>query len=258
MTLRLLSLLALFSAALTASAETVCIACHSSQSGRGGKAVIDWRPSIHAEQGVSCHDCHGGDPSDAVNAMSPSRGFKGVPPEKERATFCGACHVGIGKEFSSSTHGKRVGRGGPTCITCHGSHTIQRVSLDIISESLCGRCHTYRQAALIRDEMGQTERLLRNTETKIDSLRNEGMDTESLTKRLFAARNSYHAIFHELDVQRVKAESVRSREELQQIETSLGRLNQERHQRRIIGAGVVGTLLIAALLLYLLRREIRY
>ena len=61
--------------------ETVCIQCHGAQPGRLGEPVKLWRDSIHAENGISCNDCHGGDPKDLANAMSPARGFLGVPKD---------------------------------------------------------------------------------------------------------------------------------------------------------------------------------
>jgi hypothetical protein len=57
--------------------ETVCIQCHGSLPDRLGEPVKLWRESIHSTNNISCHNCHGGDPADSANAMSPSRGFLG-------------------------------------------------------------------------------------------------------------------------------------------------------------------------------------
>jgi hypothetical protein len=59
--------------------ETVCTQCHGPLPGRLGEPVKLWRSSIHAANSISCHNCHGGDPTDMAMAMSPARGFLGIP-----------------------------------------------------------------------------------------------------------------------------------------------------------------------------------
>ena len=66
-------------AAAAGTEEIVCIQCHTKLPGKYSEPVKLWQGSIHAENGIACDSCHGGDPKDSVNAMKPARGFLGVP-----------------------------------------------------------------------------------------------------------------------------------------------------------------------------------
>ena len=68
----------------------------------------DWRKSWHYQNGVSCQDCHGGDPKDAARSMQPESGFVGVPKPKMVPEFCGKCHLGIKENYLESGHGKAL------------------------------------------------------------------------------------------------------------------------------------------------------
>ncbi len=246
---------AVFLAPLTASAqETVCLDCHGVQTGPGHLPVKPWRTSVHAENGISCHDCHGGDPKDSANAMSPARGFLGAPKETDVPSFCGRCHVGIKGDYLQSAHGKALGHGGPTCVTCHGSHDIQRVTLDLINEKSCSRCHSYERAARMKAAMQETEGLLGQCERQVQRFKGMGIDTDSYEKGLFALRNSYHRLFHDVEVGKVVAESGRIKGELDKINASLDTISTTMQKRKLVGAAVVGLALLAALLCYLLRK----
>jgi len=237
-----------------ATGETVCIQCHTAQTGKGHEPVKPWQGSIHAENGISCHNCHGGDSRDIVNAMNPERGFLGVPKERSIPDFCGHCHIGIKADYLRSAHGRALGKGGPVCITCHGSHDIKKASLDLINEKSCNRCHRYDRARLIRDSMEQTETTLAGLAQRIEAFKGRGVDTAVLEKSLFAQRNHYRSLFHEVDVTKIRAESTRISNDLNTIKGSLDAIEAEHLKRKIIGAFAIGASLLAALLLYLLKK----
>ncbi|AJE03194.1 cytochrome c3 family protein [Geobacter pickeringii] len=237
-----------------AQAVTACLQCHGAQTGRGEAPVPKWQGSVHADNGISCHDCHGGDPKDIVNAMNPARGFLGVPREKAIPAFCGRCHVGIMREYLRSAHGKALGAGGPTCVTCHDSHAVKRATIDLINEASCGRCHPYARAVEIKEAMRQTEGIIGGIEKDLTRLRNEGIDVEASEKSLFSLRNTYRRLFHVVDTARVKRESGTIQQELGKIRLSLTQIDERQRIRKIAGAFVVGSLLLSALLLHLLRR----
>jgi len=234
---------------------TVCLACHGSQTGPGGIPVKPWQGSVHAAGGIGCQDCHGGDPKDAVNAMSPARGFLGVPAEQGIPAFCGRCHVGILEDYLKSAHGRALGKGGPTCVTCHGSHEVQKVTLEIINEKRCSACHTYERAARIKAAMQEVERNLVRIDGEITRLKQEGVDTDAWGKQLFAVRNRYHRLFHNVDVALVRKESAAIRGELDKLDDFLSRTDEERYRRKIAGAFAVGGFLVAALLAHLLAKS---
>jgi nitrate/TMAO reductase-like tetraheme cytochrome c subunit len=241
-------------AAAAGSSDIVCIQCHGKLPGKYGEPVKLWQTSIHAENGIACNSCHGGDPKDAANAMSLARGFLGVPKEKDIPAFCGRCHVGVLKDYLTSLHGKALGRGGPTCVTCHGNHAVIKASLDLINEKNCSRCHSYQQAARIKEVMARTENRIVAIDTAIAGFKQQGIDTDPLEKGLFAVRNSFHSLFHTVDSARVSAEAARLETELLKLSDRLKQLDDKMRQRKLIGAFAVAGALLLALLAHLLRK----
>ena len=96
--------------------DIVCITCHSALPGKYSEPVKLWQGSIHAENGIACNACHGGDPKDAANAMKKERGFLGAPKYNDVPAFCGRCHVGVLKDYLASGHGRALATGGPNCV----------------------------------------------------------------------------------------------------------------------------------------------
>lgn len=236
------------------AAEIVCIQCHSTLPEKYSQPVKLWRGSIHAENGIACNNCHGGDPRDAANAMSPERGFLGAPKEPDIPAFCGRCHVGVMKDYLDSAHGRALASGGPTCVTCHGNHLVLKASLDLINEKSCTRCHTFDRARTIRDAMQATEGMIVATEARINSFKKTGSDTEKLEKELFALRNGFHSLFHNVNVETVKKESTRIQSELNKIQGVLASWDQIGQKRKMAGAVAVSVMLLLALFAHLLRK----
>jgi hypothetical protein len=236
------------------SLEIVCIQCHGAQQGKLGESVKLWRQSIHAEHAIACNHCHGGDPKDAANAMSPSRGFLGTPKEKEIPAFCGKCHIGVMNDYLGSAHGRALGKGGPTCVTCHGSHGVIKASLALINETACSQCHSYERAKIIRSAMEETENRIVAIDKTIGLLKQEGVDTDKLEKTLFVVRNRFHTLFHAVDVEKVRKEAGHIATELKKQEEVLQGIEGERRQRKLYGVAAVVTALLAALFLRLLKK----
>jgi predicted CXXCH cytochrome family protein len=128
--------------------------------------VTAMRDDIHQQRGLSCADCHGGDPGqdDPDLAMNARKGFVAKPAPKDVPRFCGKCHsnaefmktfnpalrVDQEAEYGTSVHGKLVKQGDPrpaTCISCHGVHGIRAVSdtnapvYPTNVAQTCGQCH---------------------------------------------------------------------------------------------------------------------
>lgn len=240
---------------VSAQEEIVCIRCHGGLPGRLGEPVKLWRDSIHAQNGIACNNCHGGDPKDAANAMSPARGFLGAPKEAAIPDFCGRCHVGVKKDYLQSAHGRALGKGGPTCVTCHSNHLVLKASLNIINEKNCGQCHGYERARAIKEAMQQTEDMIVSTSDRIEGFKGEGVETDRLEKGLFSIRNRFHTMFHDVDVEKVKLESAQINGDLTKLAGDLGKIADQRKKRKLAGAAVVGGALLAALILYLLRKS---
>ncbi|HEY6844260.1 MAG TPA: hypothetical protein VI391_08840 [Thermoanaerobaculia bacterium] len=147
---------------------TSCITCHGTE----GK-VKHFAADVHSQVGLSCQDCHGGNPDPKVAedigaAMDPNfkaNPFRGAPKRAEIPEFCGRCHssaeymkrfnpgmrVDQVTEYWTSKHGEQLKKGDPnvaTCIDCHSVHGIKRKSQPDspvypthVAET-CSRCHS--------------------------------------------------------------------------------------------------------------------
>jgi predicted CXXCH cytochrome family protein len=163
-----LSLLLLAVSIEPAEAQTTnsCIECHSRLEGEIGDPARRIKDDVHLSRGLSCNDCHGGDPTqaDKTAAKNPSKGYLGRPRTVDIPAFCGKCHndasfmkkfnpalrVDQEKEYSTSVHGRLLKTGNQkvaTCISCHGVHGIRAIS-DALSSvyplnvaETCAKCH---------------------------------------------------------------------------------------------------------------------
>ena len=106
--------------------------------------TADWASSVHAQGGVTCADCHGGDPrSDQITvAMDPEGGFVGAPDRPASVGLCGSCHADVERmrasglptdqyaKYWSSVHGQRLAGADDTrvaiCTDCHGPTPSRR------------------------------------------------------------------------------------------------------------------------------------
>jgi hypothetical protein len=122
------------------AARNTCVDCHEDLLEQAGA-------DVHRAAGLSCADCHRGDPSaeDQEKAMSPAKGFVGVPRGWAAARLCGTCHADIDRmrvinprlptdqlaQYRTSEHGKLAQKGSlrvATCVSCHGYHGVKPVS----------------------------------------------------------------------------------------------------------------------------------
>lgn len=236
------------------AADTVCIECHGGQSGSLGAPVAEWRTSIHAQNGVSCHDCHGGDPTDFAMAMSPERGFLGAPEYGDVPDFCGRCHVGISAAYQAGAHGQAIESGGAQCVVCHGNHAIQKANLDLINEEACSQCHSYERAALIRLSLVETDTMVAETEHELERLYRLGFAVDDMQGTLFSQRNRFHQIFHGVDVERVRAETAGVQAELGKIGNKIAALDSTLGQRKLWGSVVIALFFLAGVIFLLVRK----
>jgi hypothetical protein len=234
--------------------ETVCIQCHGGMPDKLGAPVNQWRKSIHAENGISCNSCHGGDPKNAADAMNRTRGFLGAPKETDIPAFCGRCHPGVMKDYLASAHGKALGKGGPTCVTCHSNHQVLKASLALINEQSCTRCHSFERAQTIRSAMQQTEGYIVNIDRRITGFKSTGVDTEKMGQALFAVRNRFHTLFHDVNVGRVRSESAQINGELAKLDRDLRAIEDAHAKRKVAGAIAIAVVLVIAALAHFMKK----
>ena len=99
--------LALSAALLTATpifaADTSCIGCHGDEDMFEPllvEIIQDFQEDIHAQAGLSCHDCHGGNPDPelveemdaAMDTGFADNPYRGTPAIADIPEFCGRCH----------------------------------------------------------------------------------------------------------------------------------------------------------------------
>ncbi len=256
----LLLALVLIAGGNTASAkepETVCIQCHGAQSGKLGEPVKLWKGSVHAANGISCHNCHGGDPTDLAMAMSPARGFLGAPKEKSIPDFCGRCHVGVKEDYLANAHGRALGRGGPQCVTCHSNHAVVTATPELINSRDCTRCHDYGRAEEIKSAVVETDRRITELEQALTALHRIGIATQEMSGELFALRNQFHRLFHSVDAEKVRTKTAGFQSELGKIRSRVTAIETELKRRKFWGGAVVALLVVWGMLALLLFKSYR-
>jgi hypothetical protein len=141
-------------AAAQALQPTSCTGCHLDEElwePEEIAVVAGFRDDVHAAVGLSCHDCHGGNPDPALaedylaamdDEFAPNP-YRGPPERSEVPAFCGTCHsdatfmrrfapslrIDQEAEYRTSRHGQLLAQGDTnvaTCIDCHGTHGIRR------------------------------------------------------------------------------------------------------------------------------------
>ena len=136
------ALFCLTGAALGEKKDT-CVSCHESLNASNAATVKGMAQDVHTRYGLSCADCHGGDPTDEdmMGAMDPARGYRGSPTGDQIPEFCGACHADAAtmrrfkprqrvdqlQLYWTSVHGQRHRKGDQKvaqCVSCHGVHGI--------------------------------------------------------------------------------------------------------------------------------------
>lgn len=142
-----------------------CVDCHSALEGELHVTQEQFAQDIHAQKGLTCASCHGGDPSKTdESAMSKAAAFKGKIEHAAVPKLCGSCHSDPGfmrqynpslrtdqlGQYQTSVHGKRLAAGDSkvaVCTDCHGVHDLRPAS-DTRSKvhplniaTTCSRCH---------------------------------------------------------------------------------------------------------------------
>lgn len=241
--------------------DTVCVRCHSSDQMKAGYRQIpdEWRKSWHYQNGVSCHNCHGGDPEDELMAMAPERGFVGVPHDKDIPKFCGKCHIGILQNYLESGHGQSLEKTGfgPNCVTCHGSHGIQKASIDIINETRCTMCHGYERAKTMKAALLVTENRLNGAEKALESLTRRGVYTEDYKKTLFRIQAEFRTLFHSVDVELIKERTDKFAESINELDVTLASSFKELDFRRTYSTFLLLVFLALGIVIALIYKSLR-
>jgi hypothetical protein len=139
------------------AAPVSCLKCHP-------KEAAQFAAAVHAPAGITCVDCHGGNPQDAEATAHGTQNFKKPDNKKAIAEMCAACHSDVRKmnpfglptdqldRYKTSKHGEQLfGQNDQkvaVCTDCHGAHDIlkakspQARTYAANIPATCGRCHS--------------------------------------------------------------------------------------------------------------------
>ncbi len=154
-----------------------CVECHQAFELASPSAPTQvMGHDVHAQRGLSCADCHGGDPTAAEQerAMDPAKGFIGRPARHEIPQFCARCHAEPAymrkynpnlptdqyAKYLTSQHGKRIAQGDPdvaVCTSCHDAHGIRGKhdpQSPVFATNIPGTCATCHTDAALMERHG--------------------------------------------------------------------------------------------------------
>lgn len=142
-----------------------CIDCHQELEDELLAPVEAFKTDIHQQFGLSCVDCHGGNPAEDDVDLAKDKSFKGIPARTDIAEFCASCHsessymrrynpslrVDQLDIYWTSEHGQLFKKGDTrvaVCTDCHGAHGIQAAThpkswtFPWNIPQTCSRCHS--------------------------------------------------------------------------------------------------------------------
>ena len=151
---------------MISNAQDNCFDCHSGWEEGENSPTQKWAYDIHNQAGLTCADCHGGNPAlDDMDEVRASKGYRGVPSVNDIPQFCGRCHsdaaymkkynpalpVDQVAKYVTSRHGVLLKSGDKkvaTCVSCHSVHNISPASTPTSSvyplnlPGVCAQCHS--------------------------------------------------------------------------------------------------------------------
>lgn len=143
-----------------------CLECHKELDETELRAPAEsFSKDVHRQFGLSCQDCHGGNPLQDDVELAKDKSFKGAPQKVKIPEFCGSCHsnseymrrfnpnlrVDQLQLYWTSQHGQLLKKGDTqvaVCTDCHGVHGIQASNFPKSQTfpwnipQTCGRCHS--------------------------------------------------------------------------------------------------------------------
>lgn len=169
--------------------ENRCATCHGEKDLWEGDNLRLFVPleqiteDVHGKNGVTCHDCHGGDPNtlnfqqahaaEVDNAQSSTLPFDPLLSQQARTPerlkslvqVCSKCHQKASESYLVSVHGHGLQQSGlvvtAVCTDCHGHHNIYlasdpRSSLHYTNVgTTCAKCHQFIQERLQQSVHGR-------------------------------------------------------------------------------------------------------
>jgi hypothetical protein len=225
--------------------EDSCVACHRNpdflvRSKKLYDYFRDWELSVHSQEGVTCSDCHGGNPRIAdkkkahganVGEESPDSAvnFKNIPDT------CGRCHDEFLAAYLDSDHFGNLVKAeqqhqGPNCVTCHGS--MNTAVLDVATvKAACARCHN--DETENNPEIPDEARVILNRFLSIDrfhryvSVRLKLEERRSIFEVADPRIHALAVLWHTFDLEKIEQESRAVVELMQEKRDAVRKRNEE-------------------------------
>ncbi len=244
-------------------AQNNCIECHRKKTGKQAAPVTELQNSIHFENNVLCHNCHGGDP-DAdtfIAAKGKNTNYIGVPKKEDIQIVCGQCHDKIRQYFAAGPHKEKSKL---NCVFCHKNHTVLKASHDLIRIDFCNQCHTHNIEFidLLKSTLLSSDFSLYNAQSTIAGLAQKdyySVEFENELKKAYDASREQGQVFHTFDLNEINKKTyiiVSTDEKINSKIEELEKLIRTRKERKLIGIGVVIFLLISAMVLWIYQRNL--
>lgn len=232
-----------------AEAEDSCVDCHSNPAFlvTNRKLYVyfqEWTTSIHRQEGVSCSDCHGGDPTNPdekgahagdLSASMPRSAvnFENIPPT------CGECHEEVYRGYRQSPHfehliASETEAQGPNCVTCHGSINSAALNVNTVKD-VCLRCHN--DESDNHPEIPDQAKLLLNKFLSINryyryiTIRGEPTQTREFFEELDAEVRSLSVDWHTFDLEKIEERTQKVLLSLREKRKEVRREEVERRER---------------------------
>jgi len=150
---------------LAADKKNTCLECHLQLEDKLALPARSFPQDIHANYGLLCSDCHGGNAEKEDIEEAKDKTFRGTPSRQNIPKLCASCHsnatymrnfnprlrVDQLELYLTSKHGQAFEKGDlkpAICTDCHGVHGIQAANMPQSKTfawniaQTCGRCHS--------------------------------------------------------------------------------------------------------------------
>lgn len=141
-----------FNYSLYQATQNACKNCHEEEANNAMTGVHALTLDEGNHNAAMCADCHNPHYS------------KGAAEPQEVPDVCARCHNDVAAQYKASVHGESLLADAnpdvPTCVTCHGSHSIGDPGVTEFRNNiplLCAKCHT---DASIMDKYGISTNVL--------------------------------------------------------------------------------------------------
>jgi hypothetical protein len=182
-----------------------CITCHQSI----GDETKLYAGSVHAQVGIGCTRCHGGNAAAADKQGAHSSGFSGKLGPAQIFKTCGSCHASELGLFRSSKHfTERTAAAKVDCVQCHGAHGTGSATREFSFAYFCSGCHGLEYLP----ELNRTlQQMLKADDAQVDAINQLRRTGRSPSVELMALRK---------DIRRKVAEVVHG------TDSNTGRINE--------------------------------